>query len=166
MNKRKILFSVNTVLAYRISSTYYNNLHFVWCSDKYDYGMLQPSSSNPLTIVQRYLQDVYSRDDHSAIIKQNKEGLIRGAAIKRANGVVTEEVEKKIITIVNNADFEFFMPLLYVIPYNNVATICQPVSAEKKARFDSTEYIIEMLPRQSFEVINIGKTVSGFGGEV
>ena len=162
----KILFPVNTVLAYRISSTHYNDCHFVWCSDKFDYGVCQPASSNPLTIAQRYLQDVYSKDEHSAIIRQNREGLKRGAALKRKSGIISRETEKKIIAVVDNADFKFFLPLLYVIPYNNVATICREATPEKKARADSTEYIIEMLPRHCFEVVNLGRAFSVLGGDI
>lgn len=162
----KILFSVNTVLAYRIAKTYFKNVHFVWCAGKYEYDNTQPASSNPIKVVQRYFEDVVSQDEHSALIRQNREGIIRGAMEKRRAGVITEDEEKLIVAMVKRASFDSFLPLLYVIPSNSVSDICAEVPISKKASPPSVEYLIEELPRESFEIINISKTVLSLGGAV
>ena len=95
MSETMLLYSINTVLAFRIQRTYYDNIHFVWCTDKYDHGFWQPASSNPLSIAQTFIQDVYSRDQHSALIKQNRDGIKRGAMLKRKAGIIDEETDRK-----------------------------------------------------------------------
>lgn len=167
MDNDAILYSVNTIAAYRVQSTYYNDMHYVWCSTKYDFGRFQPASSNPLTIAQMYLQDVFSQDRHSAIIKQNRNGIKRGAMFKRREGIIDEHAESEILKFIKCAGLEFFLPLLYVIPYAKVASICEPVPPHEKAAYHSIEYRIKNLPRNAFELVDLGRTVPTiFGGEI
>lgn len=154
-----LLYSINTEIAFRIQRTYYNNKHYVWCTNRYNHGISQPASSNPMSIATSFLRDIISRDNHSAIIKQNRDGLKRGAMLKRQSHIITEEQEAEIITLVNQADFDQFLPLLYVIPFEGVKTICEEVDSGRKAASHSVEYIIQELPRSSFEIVEIGKTV-------
>lgn len=166
MAEEMLLYSVNTVLAFRIQRTYYNNIHFVWCTNKYNHGLRQPASSNPLLIAQMFIQDVYSKDKHSAIIKQNREGLKRGAMFKRRDGAIDEETEAEIITLVNAAEFDQFLPLLYVIPYSTVSSLCELVPKREKASYDSIEYRIRNLPRNAFDLVDLGRTLPTIlGGE-
>lgn len=167
MSKEVLLYSINTVLAFRIQCTYYDNIHFVWCTDKYDHGTRQPASSNPLSIAQSFIQDVYSKDKHSAIIRQNREGLKRGAMFKRKNGVIDEETESEIIALVNAAEFDQFLPLLYVIPYSGVSSLCECVPRREKASYNSIEYRIQNLPRSAFDLLDLGRTLPTIlGGEL
>lgn len=153
------LFSINTVLAFQIQRTYYNNIHYVWCAEKYNHGIYQPPSSNPLTIAQTLIQDVCARDAHSEAILRNRRGLKRGAVVKREAGIIDEETERKIITIVDFADFEKFLPLLYIIPKAKVKSICKKVPVEDRAAYHSVEYLISHLPRSAFELIDLGRTL-------
>lgn len=164
MPEAMFLYSINTVLAFRIQRTYYNNIHFVWCTNKYDHGFWQPASSNPLSIAQMFIQDVYSRDQHSAVIKQNRDGLKRGAMLKRKEGIIDEETENEIISLVNAADFNQFLPLLYVIPFSNVSTLCESVPKQERASYDSVEYRIRNLKRSDFDLIDLGRTLPAILG--
>ncbi len=158
----KLLFSVNTVLAFQIQRTYYDNIHYVWCTTNYDFGVKQPASSNPLTIAQNYFRDVFTKDRHSAIIAQNRSGIKRGAMEKRKIGVIDKETESKILTIVKKADYDSFLPLLYVIPYSNVKKMCVKAPQKEKAAPHSVEFLIRELPRNAFDLVDLRKTVLDF----
>ena len=120
-----------------------------------------------MSIATTYLRDVLSQDHHSAIIKQNREGIKRGAMFKRRMSIITEDEESEIISLVNHADLSFFMPILYIIPYEDVRDICNPVDNSKKASIHSIEFIIEELPRERFEIVDLGKTVPiEVGGDI
>ena len=53
MGNPLILYSVNTVLAYEVNTTYYNDTHFVWCAPYFDCRKTprnyknNPPTSNP-----------------------------------------------------------------------------------------------------------------------
>lgn len=154
-----LLYSINTTLAFQIQRTFYNNIHFVWCTAKYDRGWRQPASSNPLSIARCYLRDIYSGDNHSSIVMQNRQGLKRGAMVKRRMGIIDEVAESEIITMADMAPLSAFLPLLYIIPFAPVAALCEKVPEKRKASPDSIEYLISELPRNCFDIVDIGRTV-------
>ena len=82
-------------------------------------------------------------------------GILNGATRKRSAGAITEEQEREIGGIVELAETRDFRPLLYVIPYTNVLSIVQNVPVKEKAHPLAEEYVIEELPRQCFDIIEL-----------
>ena len=158
-----LLYSTNTWLAYTVSEKYYNRVHYVWCTPLFGDPQSQasrgrdvlPPSSNPYEIYRRLHEEVRSSDQHSAKIKENKTGILRGAASKREEGVITEQQQREIASIVELAEFRDFTPLLYLIPYERVSALLREVPISEKAHPLSKEYIIEQLPREHFDVVEL-----------
>lgn len=149
------LYSINAWLAYKISETYFGNIHYVWCSPFFNAKFINPPSSNPLEIYNNLKRDVEGKDHHSSKIEQIRAGIIKGASAKRNNGIITKEQEQEIIDIVNAAEIGDFRPLIYVIPVSKVESIVKPVSVKFRADKFSQEYIIEELHKNLFDVIDL-----------
>jgi hypothetical protein len=151
----KILYSVNTWLAYKIGEHYYKDTHYVWCAPSFNTKGENPPSSDPATIYKTLANDVVGMDKHSAKIAQNRTGLIKSAEIKLKDGIITPEQHKEIIEIANNAELHDFRPLIYAIPHNLVEKEVKTASIQLKANYFSKEYIIESLKKEQFDVIDI-----------
>jgi hypothetical protein len=160
MPEQPIYYSTNTLLAFNISERYYNHLHFVWCTPYFDVWANQvnytvPATSSPKEIYQNLLKEVTGEDRHGTQIDANKVGLKKGASVKRAANLITEQQENDIYAIIDSAKSQMFKPLLYVIPYDRVANIIQEVPVQERANPLSVEYRIELLPRDSFDVLRL-----------
>lgn len=154
-----LLYSTNTWLAYQIAERFYHREHYIWCVPYFDprslsvYHITIPPSSSPAEIYRDLYEVVRRGDRHSAKISENKAGILRGAEFKRVSGIITEDEERDIASIVELAETRDFKPLLYIIPYNLVSDLIKEVSVEDRAHPLSVEYIIECLPRRFFDVI-------------
>lgn len=154
----KLLYSINSWLAYKIAENFYSNNHYVWCSPLFNAKGVNPPSSDPFEICNGLLKDVEGRDKHSAKISLNKTGIIQGADIQVKNGVIDNTQRLDIIDIVNNnAEIEDFRPLVYIVPYEDVKSLVKTASIKLTAGLFSKEFIIESLPRDKFDVIDIYK---------
>lgn len=162
MNKPLILYSANTWLAYMIAQRYYRREHYVWCTPFFDPSKpgdddsAVPPSSGPLEVYLSLAKDVERGDRHSAKMEENRAGIRRGANAKKKAGVIDQDQEKEIVSIVDLAREKDFRPLMYVIPYAAVADIVREPPPEDKAHPLSAEYIIDRLPRRCFDVIEFG----------
>lgn len=159
MREPLVLYSTNTLLAYRINQQYYGEIHYVWCSpffsgsaDSIDVAM--PPSSTPCDICFRYLEDIQRQDRHSQTIHQNQTGLRRGIRAKRKEGAISPEKYKEIWDLVLKSPLEAFRPLVYVIPFEGVRKLARRALPHEKAHPFSPEYVIERLPRSRFDVLD------------
>lgn len=159
MAKHLLLYSTNTWLAFKIAKEYYKDVHYAWCSPYFSarsvpaFDYTNPPSSSPGEIYDRFFEDVTRGDLHSPSVAANRVGLVKGANAKAAAGVITSEQKKEIYAIVKEAETLNFRPLLYVIPFSPVANRLKVVPVHERAHPFSVEYIIENLPRRSFDVI-------------
>lgn len=151
----KILYSVNTWLAYKISEVYYKDTHYVWCAPSFNTAGENPPSSDPSMIYSTLAKDVVGKDKHSAKISQNRTGIIKSADIKLREGVITEAQREDIIKIANNAELQDFRPLIYAIPHYLVEADVKPAAIEIKANYFSKEFILEKLKKEHFDIIDI-----------
>jgi len=155
-----VLYSTNTLLAFRIAETYYQGKHYVWCSPYFEPGdsklnyTIAPTSS-PKDIYLNLHDEALRGDQHSAKIANNRVGIINGANLKKAAGVISSQELEEIIAIVHGAQIIDFRPLLYIIPYSLVTDICRKASIHERAAPFSEEYIIEALPSSCFHAIVI-----------
>ena len=78
---------------------------------------------------------------------------MNGANVRLKQGVITDEQYKEIISIVDGTELADFRPLLYVIPFALVSAIVKRVPIGEKAHPLATEYIIDYLPKEFFEVL-------------
>ena len=159
-SKNPILFSVGTFFSYRIAKRYYHNVHYVWCAFHFD-DKEQPPTSNPLTIAKRYIEQVTGGDRHTAEIDANKVGILKGADIKHNAGIITKKQLKEIKQLVALADYEQFLPVLYVIKSERVQKRCEEVDISKRASDRSAEYIISDLQEDEFEIVDLRKLLDG-----
>jgi len=157
-----VLYSANTWLAYNIAERYYHGEHYVWCTPFFDAEVLPKRqytvapTSSPKDIYINLYKETTRGDRHSTKIEDNKVGILKGAAFKKAAGVITEQQQRDIAAIVDAAETRDFIPLLYIIPYNLVSNIIRDVPVLERAHPLSVEYIIEALPNNYFDVIEIG----------
>jgi hypothetical protein len=157
-----VLYSTNTWLAYMISQRYYGCEHYVWCTPYFDPSRsgdrdsAVPPSSSPFELYRSLASDVARRDHHSKKVEENRAGILRGANAKRQAGIIDEKHEKEIVSIVALADWADFRPLIYVIPYTVVSDRIREPPPEDKAHPLSAEYIVDRLPRDCFDVIELG----------
>ncbi len=163
MSEPLILYSTNTWLSYIIAERYYVSEHYVWCTPYFDasslpaYNSTTPPTSTPSEIYYTLLEEVRRGDRHSIKIQENKIGILQGATYKKEAGIITEQQEKDIATIVDIAETRDFKPLLYIIPYGHVADILKEVPVEDRAHPLSVEYVIECLPRNCFDIIEFDR---------
>ena len=159
MSNPTLLYSANTWLAYTISQTYYREEHYVWCNPHANSRWLPaglaplPPSSSPGEIYLSFHADIGGGDLHSAKISQNKEGILKGAKIKRMAGIISEEQQAEIEAIAAKAELRDFRPLLFVIPFAPVADRVEAVPVALRASLFHEEYTIERLPRRLFDVV-------------
>lgn len=148
-----VLFSVGTKLAYQINKFYYGDIHYVWCAENFD-SLKQPPTSNPLTIMKRYLEICLKQDRHCYEITNNLAGILNGAKAKLDDGVITSEQREDIHRLITAARWDAFLPVLYIIPTHLVRSRCIDVPLKDRASNDSHEYKILDLKKEEFQVID------------
>jgi hypothetical protein len=156
-----VLYSANTWLAYIVAEHFYGGEHYVWCTP--DFGtqtqaaidQVAPPSSSPAEIYRSLHEDSRRGDRHSAKVNENKAGILRGAAIKRAGGVISDSQQHEIGSILEQASGRDFRPLLYVIPFHAVRSLAQRVPVAQRAHPLAREYIVESLRRDLFDVLEL-----------
>lgn len=158
--KNFILYSTGTLLAYNIAKDYYNNIHYVWCTESFD-AALQPGTSNPRTLCSRYLDQIIKKDRHAIEINNNKAGILKGASAKLKQGIITDEQYHEISLKVRFSCPEDFYPVIYLINKKAVKGKLKVVNPDDKASDTSIEYIIDDLKRNEFELIRIKDMLSG-----
>lgn len=155
-----LLYSTGTALAYKIAKVYYNNIHYVWCTESFD-AVLQPGTSNPRTLCARYLEQIITKDRHATEIKNNKAGILKGATAKLKQGIITQDQFDEISAIVAYAGNEQFYPVIFLINKKAVKKRLVVVDPLDKASNSSIEYIICDLKRSEFDLIRIGDIMTG-----
>jgi len=154
-----VLYSANTLLAYRINEHFYGQSHFVWCNPFFSASaasrdVQMPPSSTPCDICRTYLNDIARRDWHSASLRDHKTGLKKGMDSKLAGRVITDDQYRELDEIVSKASLDDFRPLLYIIPFAGVRKLVEAVSPLQRAHPFSREYVIRYLPRSRFDVLD------------
>jgi hypothetical protein len=156
-----LLYSTNTLLAYRIGRKYYGDEHYVWCTPHFDprkesrLDATVPPSSSPAEIYRGLFEDVQRADLHSAKIEENRAGIASGVELKWDSGVISTDQAIEILKIVEAAGCQDFRPLLYVIPHALVKPMLREVPLEKRASLMSDEFVIDRLPRRFFDVLEL-----------
>ena len=155
-----VFYSANTWLAYNIAERYYRGEHYVWCTPFFDsnvpgFRYTVAPTSTPRDVCINLYKEANRGDRHSTKIADNKVGILKGAAYKKAAGVINERQQSEIAAIVAAAERQDFTPLLYIIPAGPVTALLKDVPVEERANPLSVEYIIEALPHRCFDVIEI-----------
>lgn len=162
--KYNLLYSVNTWLAYNIACRYYGGVHYVWCSPIFSArnhpgnNASPPPTSCPSDIYHNLAEEVRRRDGHSAKIAENRSGVVKGAQEKHNSGIITAKEMNDILAIEAAAQSADFRPLLYVIPFVAVSHLLKEVPVSRRAHPLSQEYIIEELPTELFDAIELERT--------
>lgn len=98
--------------------------------------------------------DVDKKDEHSSKINDQK-ATFKSLAIEwHINGKITDEQKDEIIYMADNSPFDYWRPLVYVIPRPPVESRMQLVPINKRAGFGN-EYIIPDLNRHEFDLIEL-----------
>ena len=155
-----ILYSTNTWLAWAIAERYYGGVHFAWCSPVYDgrnaaSHVRIPPSSSPADLYRLLLDEMERGEQHSKLMQDKRDGIMRGADAKRAEGVISDAAREEIRDTVERAHPKDLRPVLYVIPYDRVRGSVVEVSVRERAHPLSEEYRVEMLPRECFDVLEL-----------
>lgn len=158
--KNPILYSVGTYLAYIISRRYYGNIHYVWCTTKFN-DLGQPPTSNPCKICRGYLEQIVTGDRHAKEIERNIMGILAGAEKKFNVGIIDKKAYNTIKETVSISEYESFFPVLYIIDSRKVEGKCREVPEADRASNHSVEYVIENLEESEFEIIFVKDMISG-----
>jgi len=159
---RQILYSTNVYLKLLIQERYFNNKHYIWCSEYFDsntaptysFSTLVAPSSNPASIYRELQRDVNGKDKHSAKITSQKASFVSRAIESHTEGQITEEVKEEIIYMVNDAPFEYWRPLLYVVSTELIKDRIILVPISQRAGF-GYEYIAKDLNRNEFDIVEL-----------
>lgn len=157
---RPLLYSTVTELAYRIAQKYYNEIHYVWCTSSFD-ALLQPGSSNPRTLCNRYLDQIIKADSHAVEIDNNKAGILKGAKHKFDSCKINQHQYDEITGIVKYSKMEDFYPVIFLIHKRSAKNRSKKVLMNETASNISEEYIIEDLKRSEFEFIRVKSILMG-----
>ena len=160
MTKPLILYSTNTWLAFSIQQRYYNDEHWVCCApylseNDFCASKDNPPSSVPFSIYRELFESSRRGDRHSAKIAQNTAGILRGAAVKRDAGIISDSQYDEIMSVIRASQVLDFRPVLYMIPFGKVKQRAVEVDVAERAHPLSREYIIEKLPRKCFDVVKL-----------
>lgn len=153
-----ILYSTITRLAYTLGQRHFKGLHYVWCAPALrqdSFVSSNPPSSDPLTIYWSLSKEISGNDGHGDKIAANRRGLLHGANQKMKQGIIDEREFFLIEGVVNKAVLNDFKPLFLVMPYFAVKDIVKSASVAEVANATSQEYIIEELPRDRFDILDL-----------
>ena len=147
-------------MAYAIAERFYGGVHYAWCSPVFDGTTTPvhiniPPTSSPAELYRNLWQEVRRGEMHSAAIKQNREGILRGARSRLDAGLISSVVYDQIVRMLNYASVADFRAILYVIPFDRVADRAAEVEVEERAHPLSPEYRVEHLPRECFDMIEL-----------
>jgi hypothetical protein len=161
MNSKRIYYSCSSRLSYDICQRFYDQKHYAWCAPYFDafsrfsqHNSVPPSSS-PRTIYWNLHRDVNAIDLHSTKIKDIRRGIQRGAAVKLKEGSIDAMEYREILKIVMRSQLADFTPLMFVIPLQPIAHLCEPVGVGRRAHPLSEEYIIQNLRREFFDAVEL-----------
>ena len=87
------------------------------------------------------------------MIKQNKQGILRGAQARLKRGQITPEHSDEVKKILEVTVASDYTPLIYVIPTHGIGKLIKKADVSQKAHPLSPEFIIENLPRSKFDII-------------
>lgn len=154
-DSNKLMFSTNTLLGYLIAEKYYNHVHYAWFTTRFDLGTSQPASSNPRAICNEILNAIASNDHHCEKLERICTGIQRGAYQKMKAGIISEQQELEIRSLVQRAKNELYllMPVVYVSHWSMLNGYAE--EAEEKASSASIEFICRELPRDAFDIIEM-----------
>jgi hypothetical protein len=74
---------------------------------------------------------------------------------KHSGGIIDDAGAGEIASVVDLADIRDFRPMCYVIPFCLVRNRVRPVPISERAHPLSPEFVIEVLPRDCFDAIEL-----------
>jgi hypothetical protein len=157
-----LLYSTNVFLKLLIQEQFRGDVHYAWCSESFDsttrprYSLssLVAPSSNPADIYRELKEAVQRSDRHCYKIAEQKLSLKKLAVDWEAAGEISTGDKDEIVYRVDNASFDAWRPLIYIIPRALVQPRIQAVPAAGRASL-GPEYIIADLQRSEFDVIEL-----------
>jgi hypothetical protein len=160
MKEPLLLYSTNTWLAYAIAERYYDGIHFAWCSPVYDGTTADahvniPPSSSPADLYRLLRDEVERGEQHSTVFKSKRDGLLRGADARLAEGTIGHAERIAIEQMIDTSPLQAFRPVLYVIPYDRVRGTVVEAPIEERAHPFSIEYKVNPLPRDCFDMLEL-----------
>ncbi len=159
----QLLYSTNAFLKYLICESFRGGVHYVWCSETFDsaktspYSLasLVPPSANPADIYRELARDVKASDQHSHKISEQRLVFSRLAVDWAEKGEITSEQRDEILVMVKIAPFDYWRPLIYIIPLGKIAPgRLKLVPIASRAGFGN-EYVIADLMTSEFEIIDL-----------
>ena len=159
----QLLYSTNAWITWYIKNHYYNDVHYVWCSEYFDpeaEGMdhpasLIPVSSSPAEIYRRLEADVRSEDNHSESISRVRSAMTAAATRWLRDDEISQESYEEIISLLDVRGFKSFRPMIYLIPKVAMSPgQIEAVPAGERAGADP-EFRISALKGSEFDLIRI-----------
>lgn len=157
-----ILYSTNVFLKLLIQERFRDDIHYAWFSEHFDSQSLSrytlssqvAPSSNPADIYKELKAAVQRKERHCFKINEQKVSLKNLALVWEAAGEISTDDKEEIIYMVDNASFDDWRPLIYVVPRTLVESRLRIVPPNKRASF-GPEYILPDLSREEFSIVEI-----------
>lgn len=157
-----ILYSTNVWLKYLICQKFRHDIHYIWCSENFDSqkasgytsSSLIPPSSNPADIYRQLQSDAKRGDRHSPKIQEQKACLSHLAVEWEINGDILPEEKEEILYMIDIPGFDYWRPLVYVIPRAAVSDRMKLVPINRRAGIGD-EYIVEEIKSDEFDIIEL-----------
>jgi hypothetical protein len=157
-----LLYSTNVFLKLLIQERFRGDIHYAWCSESFDSSALSryslssqvAPSSNPADIYRELKTAVQRKDQHSYKIGEQKLSLKKLAVDWEAAGEISTDDKEEIVYRLDNAAFDDWRPLIYVVPRALVHSRIQAVPPAMRASF-GPEYIVTDLQRSEFDIIEL-----------
>jgi hypothetical protein len=156
-----LLYSTNVFLKYQIQKQYFGDIHYVWCSEVFDWsthgsvGSMVGASSNPADIYRQLKNAIKTKDSHDWKINQQKTSMVARFEKLHNLGTINDQTKDDLLYILKNATFPDFEPLIYIIPRVMVSTKLQVVPANLRASLFGIEYIITDLLGDEFDFVRL-----------
>lgn len=154
-----LLYSTNAWITWEIKRRYYNDTHFVWCSEYFDpeakgvdhSASLIPMSSSPAEIYRRLENEANTDDRRPEQIQRVRAGMTRAVTNWRSDDEITEEDYQEIIELLNSPGNRKFRPVVYLIPRANIVGGRIELVPPGERAGDGQEYRITDLKGDEFD---------------
>lgn len=126
-DKYPVFLSTQSRLALFINRRFYNHIHWICCSPLFN-GELEelkdtyiPQTCTPLEIAKSFAAIVRGKQVDTNSAKDHRDGLRRGVKAKREEEVITDKQVEEIDMLIDELDFSWYRPYLFIIPGKIVA---------------------------------------------
>ncbi|MFG6462308.1 hypothetical protein ACG04Q_12070 [Roseateles sp. DXS20W] len=160
MHSKLFLYSAAPYAKYLIQANYLNDVHYVWCSEAWDFRAMRAGTlgshvavtSNPRDICSNLRRHVGDGHNPYAMNVRNRYAALTAGWVKE--GKLSQDQSDEIAAILSSDNEDLWQPVLYVIRRDAVKERMEVVRRESRAGI-GLEYIIRDLVPTEFDLLRL-----------